>query len=72
MMHGQTNIKFPLFKFTLELSVFSNQLSIGVKAAVLQHVFEQVFIAVGVSENSAVKTVLHEDGADGRRNASDY
>jgi hypothetical protein len=45
-------------------------LCIGVKAAVLQPVFAQVFIAIGVSENSAVKTVLHEDGADVRRNAS--
>lgn len=57
-----------LLEFTLELSVFSKTLSIGVKVAVLQHVFGQVFIAIGVSESSAVKTVLHEDGAEEHRN----
>jgi len=43
-----------------------------VKTPVLQNVFGQVFIADGVSESSAVKTVLHEDGDDERRKFSEY
>lgn len=48
------------------------KLCIGVKAGVVQTVFGQVFIANGASENSAVKMVLHEDGAVEHRNQSKY
>jgi len=41
-------------------------------AFILKFMQQKKHEIVGVLENSAVKTVLHEDGADERRNASEY
>jgi hypothetical protein len=49
------------------------KLWIGLKTAVLQHKVGQVFIySSNVSENSTVMMALPEDGAEERRNASEY